>query len=541
MNNRLFIGLVAVIVALGALLRLFRLDGIPAGLHVDEASLGYDAYTLLVNGTDQYGWSWPVFLRSFGDYKSPLYSYLSVPIIWVLGLSVQSIRILSAVGGVAVVVLTALVINLWFKSKSLTLICSLVIAISPWAIFYSRAAVETNLGLSLFLLGVYFISLFLFKGKFIYFFLSSLSLSLSVYAYHSERVLSVLFLFLVVVFFWKKFRINVVLTGVGVMLFVLVLLPQLLLWQTDAFSRRLGSVNYFSEAFFEKHGGEYKDMFLGRFIYVSREFLSQYISYLSPRNLFFDADSQSSRSVPGMSVFYNWMLVPFLVGVGALILKKKSMGEKMLFLTVALSVVPAAMTRDAFYTLRVLPLFWGVGIIIGFGLVSIGRMLGNRVFVVALGTLVAYSLYMFYGHYFVLFRVERSGDYGYQFLELVKKLDKYEGRKIVIDNTTAPAVYIYWLFQKRVSPEDLKDQGKFITSEYYNLPGFDTRYSIGNVEIRPIDWVKDSCGESIIVGDYIGAPQHRVAETGLQEVDFAVDLSGGRRWSIYQATEPCRD
>ena len=56
--------------------RVVGLNSSPASINWDEASLGYNAYSLLKTGKDEYGNPWPVALRSFNDYKPALYSYL---------------------------------------------------------------------------------------------------------------------------------------------------------------------------------------------------------------------------------------------------------------------------------------------------------------------------------------------------------------------------------------------------------------------------------------------------------------------------------
>ena len=66
----------------------------------DEAALGYNAYSLLKTGKDEYGTRWPLALRSFDDYKPPLYAYLAIPTVKYLGLSTYSVRLPAAINGV---------------------------------------------------------------------------------------------------------------------------------------------------------------------------------------------------------------------------------------------------------------------------------------------------------------------------------------------------------------------------------------------------------------------------------------------------------
>ncbi|MDO8610433.1 MAG: hypothetical protein Q7R95_07830, partial [bacterium] len=67
----LFVG----IILLAGFLRLYKLGEVPGSLDWDEASIGWNAYSLLKTGTDEYGKAWPVSIRSFNDYKPPMYVY----------------------------------------------------------------------------------------------------------------------------------------------------------------------------------------------------------------------------------------------------------------------------------------------------------------------------------------------------------------------------------------------------------------------------------------------------------------------------------
>jgi len=88
------------LVFIGAfLLRIVGLSSYPVGFTQDEAGLGYDAYSLLLTGKDQWGKSWPLVFRSFGDFKLPLYSYLAIPSVAAFGLNEFSTRLPNALVG----------------------------------------------------------------------------------------------------------------------------------------------------------------------------------------------------------------------------------------------------------------------------------------------------------------------------------------------------------------------------------------------------------------------------------------------------------
>ena len=61
------------LLALG--LRVWALGSMPPGLDTDEAAIGYNAYSLLRSGRDEYGEPWPFLFQSFGEWKRPVYIY----------------------------------------------------------------------------------------------------------------------------------------------------------------------------------------------------------------------------------------------------------------------------------------------------------------------------------------------------------------------------------------------------------------------------------------------------------------------------------
>src|SRR3989344_1346990 len=154
----IFILLVAVI------LRLYNLGEFPNYLTPDEASLGYNAYSILHTAKDEYGTFLPLVFKSFGDYKPGLYVYLTVPYTAIFGLNEWSVRLPSAILGVLSVWLIYQITQLvfphkHFKIKNLQLeighFSALALSLSPWHIQFSRGAWEAQVSLTLTLMGIW--------------------------------------------------------------------------------------------------------------------------------------------------------------------------------------------------------------------------------------------------------------------------------------------------------------------------------------------------------------------------------------------------
>ena len=104
----------------GFLVRIVWLDRFPVGFTPDEASFGYDAFSILKTGKDQWGHTFPLVLESFGDFKAPLYSYILIPFVALFGLSRPIVRLPNALLGTAAVYVTYLLVNEILRFASLT-------------------------------------------------------------------------------------------------------------------------------------------------------------------------------------------------------------------------------------------------------------------------------------------------------------------------------------------------------------------------------------------------------------------------------------
>ena len=98
---------------LAAFLRYYMLGTIPLGLNNDETAIGYNAYTILQSGKDEYGTSFPLYFRSFDDYKLPVYIYMTSINEKIFGATPFAVRFPSALfGSLSVIAIYLLVLFL---------------------------------------------------------------------------------------------------------------------------------------------------------------------------------------------------------------------------------------------------------------------------------------------------------------------------------------------------------------------------------------------------------------------------------------------
>src|SRR6266567_4042212 len=126
------------IVLVGLILRFWQFGAIPQGFQVDEAAFGYNAYSLMKTGADEYGTPFPITLRSFNDEKAALYAYVDVPFIAIMGLNPAAVRMPTLILGLLFILLSYAVTQKLTKDKKISLIVATLCAISPTLIFQNR-------------------------------------------------------------------------------------------------------------------------------------------------------------------------------------------------------------------------------------------------------------------------------------------------------------------------------------------------------------------------------------------------------------------
>lgn len=183
---------------LGFFLRFYKLGSIPNGPEWDEASIGYNAFSIAKTGLDEWGNRMPLIFSAFGDYKNPLYIYLSAIIIKILGLNLFSIRFVNALSGSLMVLIWYKISKLAVKDEKISLLTAFFLAVSPFGIFFSRIAGD-GMMLSVFLisLGIMFELLYLKNEKGRFFFLSILCLLFSLFSYNLARIVSPILILLI--------------------------------------------------------------------------------------------------------------------------------------------------------------------------------------------------------------------------------------------------------------------------------------------------------------------------------------------------------
>ncbi len=181
-----------IIICIGIFLRLYQINTAPNGLLTDEASFGYNAYSILKTGKDEFGNKYPLSIKSFGDYKYPAYVYASVIPIKIFGLTIFAVRFVSILSGIILIVAMFLLLQELGFSYVSSLIGALITAVSPWTVLMSRFAFESNLGMLIFTIGLLFLIYGVNRRKLYFLIGSGFFFGLSWYCYLPFRPISLL-------------------------------------------------------------------------------------------------------------------------------------------------------------------------------------------------------------------------------------------------------------------------------------------------------------------------------------------------------------
>jgi hypothetical protein len=510
-----------IILAVGIFLNFYKLGEVPSGLYVDEALSGYNAYSILKTGKDEYGKLFPIAFRFFGSYSPPLYTYLTVLIISFFSLNIFATRTLSAICGVLMVGVVFLFLKNFsiIKNKHTPLLGTFLFAISPWHLLFARAGYELYLSFFLFSLGAFFVFKAFKNSR--YWLYALPTLSLSTYSAHAERYLVPLFM--VITFFlfqdsiWKKKSANKHLL-VGILIAAIMQIPNIYLFTTPAFFNK-SDLFYSQVVLNQSQKIRYLPSIISIPLAFAREFLSQYLTYFSPRSLFFLPDPDMQRSLPELAPFYSWMIVPYVVGFYIIFKNIKKMEVKYLLLLTAISPFLTTLVGDPFSTQRALPLLLPMILIITVGIDNLIRKVSFLRWLSVFIILICFSLLLLWRSYFVLLPGERATAWSFGFKQLASEISKRPNVQFVIDESRMKPAYIELAFFLKYPPKKFHQEiDVLIKNNYYQNTEFNAGYSFGNIETRNINWQNDIYKKQILVGDEFAVSEGQMKEHFLEKV-----------------------
>ena len=456
------------IIFLAAILRFYNISSLPPSLGWDEAALGYNAYSLSIDGRDEFGRRLPLdYLESFGDFKPPMYSYLALIPVKLFGLNEFGVRFPSALFGTISVLLTFFVVREVFRKDGLALLSSLFLAISPWHIMLSRGAFEANVASFFIILGT-LLFLIALKRKPVFLVFSAVSFALSLYTFNSARVFVPVFTMTLGLIFLKellKIKKELVLS---IIVGVIILIPLANFLFSSQASLRYKEVNIFSDSNIVKISNQeiandgntiFAKIIHNRRVYYAREYIKHYLDNLNPNFLFIKGDGNPRFSIQDVGQMYLWDL-PFLI-FGILSLFKKREGFWIIIpVWLLLGIVPAAFARETPHALRIessLPTFQ---IITAYGLIVLAGYVKRykKLIYTFLAVFLFLNVFYFLHGLFVHYAREYSSEWQYTYKEVVLYLEKEKANYDHVyftDKLGRP--YVFFLTYGKIFPKEFRN------------------------------------------------------------------------------------
>lgn len=180
--------------------RLFHLDVTPAGIHIDEAGMAFDAKTLALYGTDRHNNSYPFYLPAYGGGQSAMYAYLLALLLKFVPFSIFIMRLPAVLCGCVAFFSSFFLVKDMFEDKKWALMGPILVTITPYFFTSERWALDCNLFLSLATFSFWLFYRAHKKNRTRDYVFAGLALGLTLYTYVLSYVVLPIFLFLSVLY-----------------------------------------------------------------------------------------------------------------------------------------------------------------------------------------------------------------------------------------------------------------------------------------------------------------------------------------------------
>ncbi len=523
--------ILGIIVCLGIILRFWQLGVVPGGLEWDEVAIGYDSYSLLHTGRDQFGTWFPITFRSLDDYKPPLYNYFAIPPIAIFGLTPFAVRFPSALFGslsiFGVYLLTKELFRSQLKEHEVTLLALLAtffMAISPWHLQFSRAAFEVNLSLTFIIFGVYAVLRAVRETKWLS--IASICFGLGLFSYHSSRVVIPLLILSLVILLHKKLMIQRKKLIQPLVIFALFFIAFLPIALSKEAQIRFTVTNFLNPAFPYGDEVDYKaqsaqlieqdqktgDHIWGRIFHNRRiafinydnviKVAGNWLSHYSFPFLFVHADMPLHHA-PGFGLLYIWDM-PFLI-LG-LIFFLRFFADRFslpILWWLIIAPIPASITRQAPHAVRTELLVPALHIFCALGVFVTFRYLwkNERLLGVFVGGIVSLLLLFNIGYYLHQYYVHTPYEVADKWFANRKEIALYtdsvknDYTKVIV-STRLEQPHVFWLFYLKYDPWKYLSEGGTASGGWA-----EDRNHFDKYEFKPIDFnAMKKEGKSLFVG-----------------------------------------
>jgi 4-amino-4-deoxy-L-arabinose transferase-like glycosyltransferase len=464
-NDKLTLLLLSLILILGFFLRTYQLTTSPLGLSENEASIGYNAYSLFKTGKDETGRLLPLSFESFGDDKSPIPIYLNVPFVAILGLNELSVRLASVFGGIFSILLLFILARL-VTNKYSALMSALLLSISPWHVQISRTDAQVSYALVFFLLFLiflikqfrfsnYLVTLFFILGILTNPVLLLVELPIALFYLFKQRN--------------KKKLLSLFICLVLICLAIFVSKDSIkAFYFNDPFYKEIGFVNNVNKlrGFVNQSGfGKVFAMVQNKYILFADQISKNYLKQFDWYYLFLGGDYKEPSMVTALGKLFSFELPLFLLGLYYGV-KKKMNHFNLLVAVIFLSPLPGILDYHSRFDQTLFCFLVPFYILVGLGVTYLYKLLKFEILRYLLVGVVAVLIIgygvTFYHYYFVHYPLESIFNRGYPYQKISQRIEKLGNQydKVIISDKLAKKPYIYTLFNEKIDPLSYQNMNK---------------------------------------------------------------------------------
>ena len=524
MKKYIYYWLLLVVLVASFVLRFYRVTEDPPSLNWDEASIGYNAYSILKTGKDEWNQPFPVHFKSYGEYKLPVQIYASIPGIYFFGLNELGVRITPVIYGTLAVLLMFFLGKALFESELAGLVAAFLLGISPWHIQLTRASFESSFATFWVVLGIWF----LVKGfkKERWFIFSMIPFAISVFTYNTTRIFTPMFLFVTLIIYRKKLIESKKIILISLVVFTILLIPLAPYLFSGERSARYKLVSITDDPGLiprinENRGNTHLPQPLPRLIhnkvtYVAFYFTKNYLAHFTPQFLFISGAPHKQHHVQNIGELYIFQAPFLLAGLFALFyLKNRFKG--LLLSWLFLAFIPVALTQDSIpHALRTAIATPFYQLICGLGFVfslrwfkRFSKILKITVVIILIIAVIGQFAYYLY-QYYKIYPIAYSRDWQYGYKQVVDYIgnhkDEYDE---IIFSRTYGEPHMFTLFYLNYDPAKYQTNPnlvRFETHDWVRVLNFDKFYfpDLGDRGTQFMDIVKQNPGKKLL---FIGRKQ----------------------------------
>lgn len=352
--------LLFIIFLLAVFVRVYNLGALPSSFYVEEMTNTYVGKFILLHGRDIFNhWLPLIYFDKFGDYPPVLPLYVSGLSALIFGPTEFAGRLPIALSGALLVFPVYGLLMLMLNHKKSAYFGAAIAAITPWHIVLSRTTAEGVVGLTVYAYALLWILEGIIKDDIKRIYKSFMLFFLTYFLYPGLRVITPMTL-LPLPFIAKSLTNHVKkalflgLIGAVVLTAYIISTPwgrarynQTSLFHDPQIKVQIQNRSQSLSSMLGANQVTRARIFHNKYVLYTREFVSQYLNYFSPKYLFFESGGQFRYyNVPDQGLLYL-SVIPFLAG--AVLFSQKTSGVPLLaYILYLLAIMPitAALTTD---------------------------------------------------------------------------------------------------------------------------------------------------------------------------------------------------